>query len=149
MPHAKPEDLLIGFAAAWNAGDADALGELFAEDAEFVNVVGLWWHCRRDIVRAHRYAFRRFFKDTRLSLKETLVKLLDEDVATVHGRWELKGQTAPDGLPADARRGIMTFVAQRCANGWHIASAQNTDIVPGAETQVVRDGGLAPVTYRN
>ena len=77
------------------------------------------------------------------------MKHLSEDVATVHGRWELKGQTAPDGLPADVRLGIMTFVAQRGANGWHITSAQNTDIAPGAETQVARAGRLAPISYRN
>lgn len=42
----RPEDIPAAFVAAWNARDPDALASVFVEDAEFVNVVGLWWHVR-------------------------------------------------------------------------------------------------------
>lgn len=38
----RPVDVVRGWEAAWNSADADALAALFAEDAEFVNLVGLW-----------------------------------------------------------------------------------------------------------
>lgn len=34
------------FADAWNRHDMEAFAQLFAADAEFVNVVGLWWKGR-------------------------------------------------------------------------------------------------------
>ena len=37
----SPEHIVHGFAEAWNRRDAAALAALFAEDADFVNVVGL------------------------------------------------------------------------------------------------------------
>ncbi len=46
---------------AWNRRDADRLADLFAEDAEFVNVTGLWWHDREAIRRAHDYGLRTIF----------------------------------------------------------------------------------------
>ncbi|GAA2538587.1 hypothetical protein GCM10009860_19140 [Microbacterium mitrae] len=48
----SPSDVVAAWERAWNAGDADALAALFADDAEFVNVVGLWWHDRASIREA-------------------------------------------------------------------------------------------------
>ncbi len=44
---ATPEEFPRAFAAAWMARDAVALAALFAADADFVNVAGLWWEDRR------------------------------------------------------------------------------------------------------
>lgn len=41
------------FVDAWNHRDPDALAALFDQDAEFVNVTGLWWHTRDEIRSAH------------------------------------------------------------------------------------------------
>src|SRR5690349_21280839 len=38
---AGPRDLIDAFARALNAKDADELGELFTDDAEFVNIMGM------------------------------------------------------------------------------------------------------------
>ena len=38
-----PTDVAAAFAKAWSKRDADAIADLFVEDADFVNVVGLWW----------------------------------------------------------------------------------------------------------
>ncbi|MFZ1412054.1 MAG: SgcJ/EcaC family oxidoreductase, partial [Micropruina sp.] len=60
-PLAAPMDLITAFVKAWDEGDAEAIGDLFVEDADFVNVVGLWWSSRISIVRAHAYGFERIF----------------------------------------------------------------------------------------
>ena len=36
----------------------------------------------------------------------------------------------------------------RDAAGWRAVAIQNTDIVPGVETQVAQDGALMPRDYR-
>lgn len=51
----QPEDVVQRWEDAWNNADAEALAGLFAEDADFVNVVGLWWHDRERIREAHAY----------------------------------------------------------------------------------------------
>ena len=69
-----PEDIPRLFADAWNSRNAKALAHLFAKDAEFVNVVGLWWHNRDDIERAHDYGLRTFFKASTISARRVEIK---------------------------------------------------------------------------
>lgn len=147
MTLARPEDFPHRFAEAWAARDAAALAALFAGDADFVNVVGLWWEDRAAIERAHHYGLTRIFAQSRLSVGR--VKLRDlGDTAVVHARLSLSGQTAPDGSPAQPRRTILTAVLERRDEGWLCVAAQNTDVVPGAESQVATREGLRPADYR-
>ena len=143
----EPEAAIERFAAAWNGRDATALAALFDDDADFVNVVGIWWRRRRAIEKAHDYALKRFFRDTRITIEEVSVKYLGADAATVHGRWRMEGQRAPDDTVLEPRRGIMLLVLRRSGDGWAIAAAQNTDIVPGAETMAASDSGLSGADY--
>ena len=142
-----PEDVPRRFAACWNAGDADGLAELFAEDADFVNVVGLWWRRRKDIRKAHAYALARYFRNTAITIEELAVRYVRDDVATVHVRWTMTGQIAPDGRPAAARAGMMIFVVERRETAWLAVCAQNTDISPGMETNLADGEGLKSISY--
>ena len=144
---AAPEGFPQAFVAAWMARDGAALAALFAEDADFVNVVGIWWEDRPAIERAHAYALGSFFAQTRLSAGRVKVRMLGDSTAVVHCRFHLAGQRAPDGSEAAARSTIIIFVLERRAAGWQAVAAQNTDIVPGAETQL-NSGGLKPADYR-
>jgi uncharacterized protein (TIGR02246 family) len=139
--------LVHRFVAAWNGHDAAALASLFADDADFVNVVGLWWRNRADIEQAHAYGFERIFGASSMRLVETRVRDL-ADVAVVHARWELDGQVAPDGRPAARRRGVLVLVAVRDGGRWVAVTAQNTNRVPGAETLLTEHGRARAVTYR-
>ena len=143
-----PEDIPRLFAAAWNSKNAKALAHLFMEDAEFVNVVGLWWHNRNDIEQAHDYGLRTFFKASTITARRTKIKKLDEEVAIVQVRWKLAGQVGKDGGMLEDRYSIMTFVAQQHEDGWIVAAAQNTDIISGKETLAAKDSQLTAVDYR-
>lgn len=146
----RPEDIPRAFVAAWNRRDADALAALFDEDAEFVNVVGIWWHDREAIRKAHAYGLTRIFQRSTLQLMETRVKYLSDRIAVVHARMRLASQAAAGGVAAPGvRRNIFSFVVHRTPQGWRCASAHNTDIVPGMETHIMGpDGGLRSVDYR-
>jgi uncharacterized protein (TIGR02246 family) len=138
----SPERIPEAFVEAWNRRDARALAALFDEDAEFVNVVGLWWHDRAAIERAHAYGLERIFPDSTLTLVRTTVKRLRDDVAVVHARMRLTGQTPIDGIDdPQVRTTIFSFVVHRSESGWSCASAHNTDVVPGAETNVIDASG--------
>lgn len=146
----SPESIPHIFTEAWNERDAGKIAHLFDEDAEFVNVTGLWWHNRQDIEKAHAYGLSTIFKNSRLYLLRAKVKYLSENIAVVQAKMKLSGQT-PIGQVAKPgeRKTIFTFVLHKRGEQWLCASAQNTDIVPHEETHV-RDekGQLVPVNYR-
>lgn len=151
MPIDHPEHIPKAFVEAWNDRDPDRIAALFDEDAEFVNVTGLWWHNRASIREAHAYGLSRIFDQSTLRLTRVRVKWLSERIAVVHARMQLSGQRpAGDVDKPNVRRTIFSFVVHETPDGWRCASAQNTDIVPGAETNVIDEKGrLRPVSYRN
>ena len=63
-------------------------------------------------------------------------------------RFTLSGQTAPDGTLSGDRQTVMSFVLARRDAGWIAVAAQNTDVVPGAETHVNAETFRA-ADYRN
>jgi uncharacterized protein (TIGR02246 family) len=146
----KPESIPTIFVEAWNRRDPDRIAALFDEDAEFVNVTGLWWHNREAIRRAHAYGLEQIFSRSTLRLGTVRVKWLADEIAVVHARMTLSGQTPADGVASPGvRMTIFSFVVHRTPEGWSCASAQNTDVVPGVETNVVDDEGrLRPVDFR-
>ncbi|MEO1654603.1 MAG: SgcJ/EcaC family oxidoreductase, partial [Bacteroidota bacterium] len=127
----KPEDIPVLFAEAWNRNDAYALANLFVEDAEFVNVVGLWWHNREAIWKAHAYGLRVIFPEAKITVRRVKVRELSPSLALVHARAKLSGQSAFGGVaqPAD-RQNLFSLVVEKRAQGWVAISAHNTDIVP-------------------
>lgn len=154
-----PEQIAEEFARAWNAADAAALAALFVADADFVNVVGLWWEDRDSIRAAHNYGFRRIFADSQMQVSGTKVRRLGEQAAVVHTRWRLNGQSPHSthgGAAPGTRSGIFSFVVEvQHDGGWLAVSAHNTDRVPGAETHMVTEdeqaGGarLGAVSYQS
>ena len=145
-----PEDVPTAFARAWNERAPARIAALFDEDAEFVNVTGLWWHDRASIQQAHAYGLRRIFDRSTLSVTKVTVKHLSEHIAVVHARMRLRGQRPVAGAEQpQPRTTIFSFVVHETADGWRCASAHNTDVVPGAETNLIDDEGrLRAVSYR-
>jgi uncharacterized protein (TIGR02246 family) len=146
----SPEDVPNMFIEAWNEKNPEKLAAIFDEDAEFINVTGLWWHNRESIFEAHDYGLKVIFKDSKLSLRKSKVKYLSDNIAVVNARVHLDGQTDIKGKKAQARNTIFTFVVHINEEGfWTCASAQNTDVVPGQETHIVdEDGKMQAVDYR-
>lgn len=148
MTVSSPADFPTAFAEAWHSREGARIGALFAEDADFVNVTGLWWRNRAAISKAHGYALTSFFARTVLTPGVITTRMLGPDHAVVHCRFRLEGQTAPDGSIAGDRQTILIFVLRRTDEGWQAVAAQNTDVVPGKETHLNSDG-LSAVDYRD
>jgi uncharacterized protein (TIGR02246 family) len=127
----KPEDVARAFADAWNRHDMRDLANLFTDDANFVNVVGMWWKNRNEIESAHRAIHDTIFRNSRLEGRVASVVALAADIASVHYSWTLTGASAPDGSQAGTREGILLLIVQDEQPGWRIKVAQNTDIAPG------------------
>lgn len=153
MNRKSPKSILTGFQQAWNAHDADALAELFVDDAHFVNVTGLWWSNKAQIRKAHAFGFENIFGESTMTVGRTEIRMLGDDHAVVHGRITVTGQNTPDGQQAEDRRTVFNFVVTRLTDKhgthWKAVAAQNTDVVPGGpETHVNSAGGHHAVRYR-
>ena len=128
-----PADFPGVFVNAWNRHDTRALAALFAEDANFVNVVGVWWKSRQEIEAAHAETHATFFRDSRLQGEIAATTALGPGVVALRFLWVLSGLNDPDGKPIPPRHGILLFIMNETAKGgWQIKVAQNTDIVEGA-----------------
>ncbi|AXH95567.1 SgcJ/EcaC family oxidoreductase [Ornithinimicrobium avium] len=139
---AEPEQVGRAFAEAWADRDARALAGLFAQDADFVNVVGLWWRSRDRIEQAHAYGFERIFGASTMTVRAPRTRRLGTSAAVVHVSWAITGQVRPDGSAAGPRAGIFLFVLERGPDGrWLVVAAQNTDTVPGADSLTTDPGG--------
>jgi uncharacterized protein (TIGR02246 family) len=125
-----PGDLVDGFIRAWNTHDMKAFGRLFTEDADWVSVAGIWVKGRARIQAEHEEAHATFFKTTTLASTGTAVRLLRPDVAVIHFNWELTDRLDREGKPRGPRRGIITIVATKQADGWRISAGQNTNALP-------------------
>lgn len=145
-----PEALPLRFIKAWNERDPAGIANLFAEDASFVNVVGLWWNDRVAIWKAHEYGLRVIFPDSRLELRKTQLRIISDEAAVVQARMKLSAQSSHGNLSKPASRmNVFTFVLEKRVQGWVCVAAQNTDIVPGKETNIVdQEGNLKAVDYR-
>ena len=119
------------FADAWNRHDMEAFARLFAADAEFVNVVGLWWKGRSEIKQAHELTHATMFKDSRLTILETSVRFPAARLAIARSRWRLEGHLGPEGQALPPRTGILVNVLASSGDGWAILDSQNTDILEG------------------
>ena len=117
------------FEVAWNHHDMDALAMLFANDADFVNVIGRRWVGREAIKKAHAASHATIFKMSTLKIGDTTVRFLKPDVAVARSVWALSGMTSENGQVAPTRTGILTHVLIRADGHWLIVETQNTDIV--------------------
>ncbi|TQV79374.1 SgcJ/EcaC family oxidoreductase [Denitrobaculum tricleocarpae] len=140
------EAVARAFFDRWNEGDADGIAALFVEDADFVNVVGLWWHDRRAIRKAHDYGFRHIFENARVEITELSVRELTPDIHIVHTVSILDGQTGVGGTEAVQRTAVISMVTHRRSSAFQIVCCHNTDRVVGADTHVVDTRGFRVCT---
>ena len=110
----------------WNRHDMDAMAELFAEDADFVNVLGMRFKSRKEIEAAHKELHKQRFANTEVRQLQADVVYLNSDTALAHVRWKMTGDPAVAG---GLRRGTMTHVLIRKNSRWYFRATQNTDIV--------------------
>ena len=148
-PIEKPSEIAEHFKEAWNSYDAKGIANLFFENADFVNVTGKWWDNKEDIWKAHDFGFRVIFKNSHLEVLNVKEKMLSDDIAIVHARISLTGQTEKEVEKADMRETMFLFVVRRIDGVWLCESAQNTDIVFGMQTNIRDENGeLKSVSYK-
>ena len=114
----------------WNSHDMAMYASAFADDADFVNVLGMHWHGRADIQARHVELHRKIFLNSSLKMLNCALRPIAPTVVLAHVHWEMTGHETPPYAPfAPVRQGLITAVFVERDGRWLIASSQNTDIV--------------------
>jgi uncharacterized protein (TIGR02246 family) len=118
--------LATEFERAWNSHDMNVLGSITTEDVDFVNVAGLHWKGRADVVREHAERHKVRFKNSVWTTERVDVQFLTAAVALVHLEWLTRGDLDFDLKPWPPRKGVFSWVVVKTAGQWRIRAVQNT-----------------------
>jgi uncharacterized protein (TIGR02246 family) len=120
--------IVAGFEEAWNTHDMKKLANLFREDAEWVNKVGMHWRGRDEIMVAHTAYHETFFKNHSCRTDAVETRSIAPGVAVAVVTLTCEGFKAPDGRDWPKARNRLTYVLLRGTDGWKIAHGQNSEI---------------------
>ena len=128
---ANVKSAVASLAESWNRHDMTAFAAAFAENADFVNVIGMHWHGRQEIEAKHTVTHRTIFRNSTLQIIDQSVRFLSPSIALAHVSTELKGaESLRERVAPETRRSLLTCVLVKEADRWLITAAHNTDIVP-------------------
>jgi len=113
---------------ASNRHDAKASTALFTDDADFVNVFGMWWKGAAEIERARKARFETALKGATFKLLETRISFLRPDVAIAHVTSEITGLLGPDGQPMPAHSELSLRVLIKQDGKWRVRAFHNTTV---------------------
>ncbi len=113
--------VLAALAEAWNAHDMRAFAQLFAADADFVNIRGKSIKGRHEIESQHTAIHAGIYKDSHLTTHAVAVRFLRPDVALAHMGTEVLYNSGKE-----SRATFLTLVLTNESNRWVIAAAHNT-----------------------
>ncbi len=119
---------LTAFGATLTAKDFDNFATLFTDDADFVNIVGMHWHGKAQIVKAHRVVFTTRYNGNPQHIVEKSEALLTPNIALVVAKIQMDDYTARDGKRMTDNFFRMTLVLEKQNGAWLIRSAENTVI---------------------
>jgi len=108
---------------AWNTGDTTGFTAPFADDADFVNVLGMHARGREAIAAGHAEIFRTIYAGSTVRYRLDTARLLRPDVGLAHVHATL---TVPTGPMAGAHDALYSMVLLRDGGEWRIASFHNT-----------------------
>ena len=124
------ERLAAQFEHASNAHDMTLLGDIVTDDVDFVNVIGLQWKGRQQVVESHAALHQDRFKSSVWANERVTVQFVRPDVALARVEWNTRGDlqgTADNLQPGPPRRGIFLWVVVNEAGSWRIRAVQNTE----------------------
>jgi len=111
--------------AAWNAADSASFAALFAEDADFIHILGGYYTGRAAIEAGHRMIFGTIYKGSTVRFSVEKIRFLRPDVAVVFLRQFLQFHEGDAPSELEARPAI---IAEKVDGSWRVVTLQNTRI---------------------
>jgi uncharacterized protein (TIGR02246 family) len=118
--------LAVQFERAWNSHDMNLLGAITTEDVDFINVAGLHWKGRAEVVKEHAERHKVRFKNSVWTTERVSIQMLAPEMALVYVDWQTRGDLDFDLKPWPPRTGIFSWLVVKNAGSWKIRAVQNT-----------------------
>jgi len=120
-------NVLAEYTVSWNRHDAAAVGRLFTENGDYVNIAGIHWKGVQQILQQHLELFQNTLKTAVRTLTGTEVRFSTPDVALVHATWDVTGRSRPTRQAGPVLKEITTMVMVKSNGKWLITAFQDTE----------------------
>lgn len=108
---------------AWRIGNGEAFGAACTDDADFVNLIGVYVRGREAIAGLHQRIFDGFYAGSTMTLVTERTRFLTPGIVLTQAAAEVQ---VPAGPLQGVVRGFVTMVLVRAGQEWLVASFQNT-----------------------
>ncbi|MGQ2990510.1 MAG: SgcJ/EcaC family oxidoreductase [Brevundimonas sp.] len=117
------------YQAAWAAKDGGRMYAASSDDLEWVNIVGMHWRGRAEVVAAHDAYLTTMFRNTPITLEdiESVRRFGDQGLVAVI-RWSVGSFTTPGGQVVPPSLDRMTLVFERTPQGLRLVHGANVQI---------------------
>jgi len=130
------KSLILAVPEAMNHKDWKAYGDLFAEDADWINVVGMFWHGKENVVKAHAAYASTVFRNGGFTYSDMSIREVAPSVVVVVVTEHSVEQVAPDGVTKlPPGQGRLSFVVVKRNGEWKITLGHNTGVLEAAEAE--------------
>ena len=123
--------------AAWNAADGQGFAEAFAEDSDFIHILGGYYKGRAAIEAGHRMIFGTIYKGSAVRYSVEKIRFLRPDVGIVFLRQYLQFREGGALTELEARP---TVIAEKRDGKWQIVLMQNTRITEAGDRTAYKAG---------
>ena len=123
------QGMIQRFTDTWNHEEGKGMADLYATDAEFVNIFGSKFSGKTEIEVRHQHILKTFLKHSKFEILNTELREIQPGVVIASVSWRLDGFHTSAMDPASAgetRDGIFTHVFVRSDKKWEIAISHNT-----------------------
>ena len=119
-------NVLAEYTVSWNRHDTTAVGRLFTENCDYVNIAGVHLKGAQEIVR-QADLFQHRLKTAVRRLTGAEVRFSTPDVALVHATWDVTGSSRPTREAVPVLKGITTITMVKTDGKWLITAFQDTE----------------------
>jgi len=118
-------EMVYHLEAAWNAADGQSFAEAFADDADFIHILGGYYKGRAAIEAGHRMILGTIYKGSTVRYSVERIRFLRPDAAIVFLRQYLQFFEGGSPTELEARP---TLITDKRDGKWQIVLLQNTRI---------------------
>ena len=116
------------FVEGWKLRDMEEFGSALTDDCDWVNIVGMHWHGKQQVVSAHKRLLETRYKGVNIHDQGHDETEIAPGVAIVIWRSQVDDFTTPEGQRVTAMRTMGTLVMVKVNGKWLIRSGQNSTI---------------------
>jgi len=120
-------NVLAEYTVSWNRHDTAAVGRLFTENCDYINMAGVHWKGVHEVVRGQAELFQNRLNTAVRRLTGAEVRFSTPDVALVHATWDVTGSSRPTGEAVPVLKEITTMMMVKSDGKWLITAFQDTE----------------------